>query len=81
MFVIIVLFFNISYVCIFLPIEERVNKLREKAKRCMNVKGTERKVLTERFCPIFFVTIQRKTVYYPPMSKDSPTLYSQLLGK
>lgn len=53
MFVIIVLFFNISYVCIFLPTEERVNKLKEKAKWCMNVKGTERKVLTECLSPFF----------------------------
>lgn len=33
--------------------EERVNKLKEKAKWCMNVKGTERKVLTECLSPFF----------------------------
>lgn len=60
MFVIIVLFFNISYVCIFLPTEERVNKLKEKAKWCMNVKGTERKVLTECLSPFFLLLLKER---------------------
>lgn len=52
MFVIIVLFFNISYVCIFLPTEERVNKLRENAKWVHECEG--RKVLAEWCFPFFF---------------------------
>lgn len=60
MFVIIVLFFNISYVCIFLPTEERVNKLREKAKWVHECEGNREKSPIGAFSPVFFVTIQRK---------------------
>ncbi|CAJ1083030.1 Hypothetical predicted protein [Xyrichtys novacula] len=82
MFVIIVLFFIYHIVCIFLPTEERVNKLRERereqSERRMNVKGTEKKkVLPECvfFPPLLFLVFvftQRKTVYSPPMRTDSP---------
>lgn len=49
---------------------------------CVNVKGMERKVL-KTFFPqffffcLFFVTIQGKTVYYPPLRKDSPACHCQ----
>lgn len=43
--------------------------------------GNREKSPNRVFVPFFFVTIKRKTVYYPPVSKGSPTRCSQLLGK
>lgn len=53
-------FFYISYVCIFLPTEKRV--IKQEAKWAHECDGTERKVLTERLGPFFFVAIQLFTV-------------------
>lgn len=70
-------FFYISYVCIFLPIDERVNKLERKQSECMNVKRAERKGLTECFVPFCLLLFVDKTAYYLPVSKDNPAHHCQ----
>lgn len=75
-------FFYISYVCIFLPTEERVNKHGEKAKCVHECEGSREK----RFCPIFilflfffvgflFCTVQGQL--YDPPSNESPSRHRQ----
>lgn len=68
MFVIIVLFFffNIYRVCIFLPTEERVNKLREKAKWVHECERNREKSPYKMFCPPFFLLLFKERQFIIP---------------
>lgn len=70
MFVIIVCFLRYHMYVFFYNKRNVWTNLERKLSECMNVKGTERKVLTECFSPILFFYCS-KTVNYPPLSKDS----------
>lgn len=74
-------FFYISYVCIFLPTEKCV--IKQKATWAHECDGTERKVLTERLGPFFFLFFCcYSTVYCPRMTKAAQfVIVRMVVGK
>lgn len=74
-------FFLIYHMYVFFYQQRIVwTKLREKAKCVCECEGNGEKSPKNIFSPgffFFFVTIQDKTVYYPPLRKDSPACHCQ----